>query len=186
MTLGAPLVFGSMRKARPLFTRNPKGWLSVVPKKLAPVVPALPPSRQPLMEEIWTPLPLAVMSTFEPALRLTVSEKPFNDRTTVPLAMPALSAKIAYGDGVNCWRGASVVKLLAKLVSTPICNQLAAPVNTAGPKSICTVNRPLVAMTPLVTTGPATALPPLLVLNSQKARLYVPLAGLPPFWSRPW
>src|ERR1035437_1854374 len=103
----------------------------------------------------------------------------------VPSRLLAVLARMAYGVGVSSWRGFSVVKLLTPFVSTPIANQLVWPVNTPGPKSTSTVNSPLVTMTPLVGTGPATALPPLLTLNSENVRLYVPLAGLPLFWSWP-
>ena len=75
---------------------------------------------------------------------------------SVPDKPLAVFAKTAYGVGVNCWRGAKVVNVLTPLVSTPICNQLVAPVNTPGPKSISTVNRPLVTPTALLVTGPAT------------------------------
>src|SRR5689334_15996427 len=103
MTLGAPAVVGSRRKARALLTRNSKGWVSSVPKKFAGVVPLLPPSAQPLaappVDEIWRPLPFGVMLTPLTPIRLTESVNPFNDRTTVPLATllarPALPAKIA-------------------------------------------------------------------------------------------
>ena len=72
--------------------------------------------------------------------------------------MPAAfapSAKMAYGVGVSCCRGASVVKLPAPLVSTPISSQLVSPFQTPAPKSIITVNRPLVTTTALLVTGPA-------------------------------
>src|ERR1039458_10885621 len=85
---------------------------------------------------------------------------------------------MAYGTGVICWRGASAVTGRAPLVSTPICNQLVAPVNAPGPKSICTVNRPLVMNTALLVTGPAVATPVVLGPNSEKGRLKVPLACL--------
>ena len=65
---------------------------------------------------------------------------------------------------VNCWRSATVVKALPQFVSTPICSQLVWPVKAPGPKSISTVNRPLV-------TGPATTPPPLLALNSEKVKV---------------
>src|SRR5208337_1461924 len=50
-------------------------------------------------------------------------------------------------------------QLLARLVSTPISNQLVSPFHTPGPKSISTVNNPLVTKTAVLVTGPATAVP---------------------------
>src|SRR6266567_5588694 len=43
ITFGAPFALGSSLSARPLFTHNSNGWLSMVPTKFRPgVVPELP------------------------------------------------------------------------------------------------------------------------------------------------
>ena len=55
-------------------------------------------------------------------------------------------------------------ELLLPLVSTAICSQLLWPFHTLPPKSIVTVNRPLVTATALLVTGPATAVPPALLV----------------------
>ena len=78
---------------------------------------------------------------------------------------------MAYGTGVNGWRGVRVVKLLTPLVATLICSQTPSPMNTPGPKSIVVVNRPLVTPTALLVSGPAMGAPPLFVANSAKDRL---------------
>jgi hypothetical protein len=77
------------------------------------------------------------------------------------LADPAYSA---YGVGVTGWRGARVLKVFAALVLTAIASQLLVPVNTPGPKSTSVVNKPFVTATALFVTGPATAVPVVLVV----------------------
>ena len=97
-----------------------------------------------------------------------------------PLKLLAVVAKMANGTGVSCWRGVKGMKLLAPvLVSTLISNQLVGPVNGSEPKSICTVNRPLLTMTPLLVTGPAMGEPPVLVMNSEDDQI-VPFADSGP------
>ena len=153
----APLAVAAVMSALPVTESTPALFSVIVPPRAT--VP--PPVR---------PVPaLTVMELLANWLLATV---PANcDADTVPLKPLALSAAIAYGTGVNCWRGVSVVKGLAPLVSTPISSQLVWPVNTPGPKSTSTVNRPLVTTTALLVTGPAMGTPPVLVLNSVKVRL---------------
>ena len=141
--------------------------------------------------EIKSVLPLGKIATFAPADNVTATFSPFRLLTTWPLAMlslviepavtlmaveavPAMLAlddQIAYGVGVNSWRGAKVVNVLTPLVAAQISSQLVAPVNATEPKSTSTVKRPLLTVTPLLVTGPAMAIPLLLVLNSEKVRL---------------
>ena len=78
---------------------------------------------------------------------------------TLPLTLAAI---MAYGTGVNCWRGARVKKVFAALVLTASCSQLLVPVKTL-PKSTVVVNRPLVTHTAAFVTGPAYTLPVTLV-----------------------
>ena len=104
----------------------------------------------------------------------------------VPTKFVALadSAKLAYGVGVNCWRGDSVPNEFAPLVLTAICSQLFAPVKTS-PKSTGVVNNPLVTLTAEFVTGPAMATPPLLAEKSENEMSYLPLAKFVPLCSRP-
>jgi hypothetical protein len=44
--------------------------------------------------------------------------------STGPDKLAAVVAKIAYGTGVNCWRGVRALNVAAPLVFTPICSQL--------------------------------------------------------------
>lgn len=174
-------------------TRNWRGWLSVVPRKLLLVVPALPVSCQ--AERFVNPPPLPVKRLLELLKFTALVSVPDKFAATVPLIWPAgiipvtllaVVAKMEYGTGVSCCLGDSAVKVPTPLLATPICSQLVTPWNGPEPKSIVTLKRPLVTPTPLVVTGPAVAAPPLLTLYSAKVRLYVPLAGLVPEKSCPW
>src|SRR5215471_11641285 len=89
----------SNRSPRWLLTLNSRAWLSVVPRKSVPgVVPAFPDKLQvvpppPLAAEIVSELPLGVRVTFAPAVKVTLSLKPFTDFTTWPDAiLPAVIA----------------------------------------------------------------------------------------------
>lgn len=91
---------------------------------------------------------------------------------SVPSKLLALLAKIEQGTGVNGWSGFNVVNVLTPLLATPICNQLVWPVNAPAPKSISTVNKPLVTFTELLVTGPAAAMAlALVLLNSVNCKL---------------
>ena len=77
------------------------------------------------------------------------------------------------GVDVRSWRGASVVNALPPLVRTEISSQFVEPLKTLEPKSIVARNNPLLlTATAVLVIGPATGLPPLLVLNSVNVRSY--------------
>ena len=113
------------------------------------------------------PLPVNVPLKLTPLAPLVTTAAGNCAAEIVPLTFAAV---MAYGTGVNCWRGASVVKLFAALVLTAIASQLLVPVNAPDPKSTSVVNRPLVTATAVLVTGPAMATPVLLVANSVNVR----------------
>src|ERR1039457_1254021 len=106
----ASLTVGSNRKARPPFTLNSSGWLSVVPTKFAPgTVPALPADFQKF--ELLNP-PSVVAFTFAspaplplkllPALLSVIALPYVPDKPAPGATFPAV---IAYGAGVRFCRG---------------------------------------------------------------------------------
>src|ERR1035441_9699608 len=88
---------------------------------------------------------------------------------TVPEKLLVVLAKMAYGVGVNFWRGLSVANEPPPLVRTPISNQRSAPEKFA-PKSSVAVKRPLLTTVAVFVTVLPTCPAPLLTLNSAKVR----------------
>ena len=91
---------------------------------------------------------------------------------------------MAYGAGVNSWRGCSAAKLASPLHFTSVASQRWAPVNTA-PKSSPTVNSPAV----ITTLGRAMVLltcdPPATASYRPKFMAQAPLTAWPFFTRRP-
>src|SRR5947209_8092341 len=114
------------------------------------------------------PLPANAPEKLTPVAPLVTSEEGKCVSETVPLTLLAVVANTAYGVGVNCWRGASVMKAFAALELTAISSQLLPPVKTF-PKSTVVVNNPLLTGTARFVTGPERALPVTLVPNSVNA-----------------
>ena len=111
--------------------------------------------------------PLAIKFTGAPPIK---SGAPLVLACTVnPGRLPAASAKIAYGAGLNHWRGVRVKKASAPWVLTAICSQLLVPAKIS-PKSTAVVNNPLDTPTAELVTGPAMATPVALVAYSVNVR----------------
>lgn len=123
------------------------------------------------MEQAFTllkpePSPLNAPPRINPAALLVTTK---SGSALAAIGPETLAATRAYGTGVSCWRGASVVKAFAPLVLTAISSQLLAPMKT-GPKSTVVVNRPWFTATAAFVTGPATAAPLLFVVNNVNVR----------------
>ena len=71
---------------------------------------------------------------------------------------------MAYGAGMMGWRGLRVLKAPLPFVRAAISSQSALPSNSL-PNSSVAVNSPLLRIVALLVSGPAMALPPLIVPN---------------------
>src|ERR1700677_1269412 len=107
------------------------------------------------------PRPAPALMVTELLANWLLPKGPFNCAAlTVPDRLLDVLAKMAYGAGVNCWRGSSETKLLPPLVCTSRCSQLLPPRNAPGPKSTSIVNNPLLTATAVLVIGPTITLPP--------------------------
>ncbi len=106
---------------------------------------------------------------------------------SVPIRVSAALATIAEGVAVISCSGDNIVKAPELPVTrTPICNQYSGPVKIPPPKSSVAVKNPLDTTVAALVTALPTWLPPIFVLNSEKTRSNVPLAGAPLAAKRPW
>ena len=123
-----------------------------------------PPELIPDTEIFVRPAPLPVNAPVNRSaglLKLTDPEyvPPSPPLGNTPRRLLAPPAKIAYGDGVRPCRGVSAVNAPPPAGRASICSHRSPPLKTPLPKSIVTVNKPLLTAVAEFVTGPATTVP---------------------------
>ena len=126
---------------------------------------SVPPDRfsnVPLKSPLKLPLkfaPVALFVTTAPGI-CSSGTVPLNWLVgNAPSKLLAVFAKMAYGVGMNCCRGASVANAPLPLVRTPISSQRSLPSNGAPPKFRMTSNKPLLTATVELVSSVATGFP---------------------------